>query len=124
MARTLAAVHGSREYMICVVVPPMLSILQLAVKRISLQNQFGRKTLDGLFDIRRVEMRSRMTFFISQSLQRPSRFIVHESYAVHPRGKVTAVGLGTHRNCYVFGRPSEQDKIEISVPDIDALSIR
>ena len=57
MARTLAAVHGSREYMICVVVPPMLSILQLAVKRISLQNQFGRKTLDGLFDIRRVEMR-------------------------------------------------------------------
>jgi hypothetical protein len=42
---------------------------------------------------------------------------------IPPSIKRTLIGLNAHRYCDVLRRPSEQDKVEIAIPDVDSLRL-
>jgi|SRR5664279_4795223 len=61
--------------------------------------------------------------FIPQPLLSPSCLELHKRLTILPSFKLTLVGLYAQRYGDVLGRPSEQDEVEIAVPDIDPLFV-
>ena len=60
---------------------------------------------------------------ISQHSLSPLRLVIQEHLSNLPSVNFTLVGLDAQRYGDVMGRPSEQDEVEIAVPDIDALFV-